>query len=60
MHITHTLKEWLPPWYAMPLHGHNFTLTIRRNPMEVSMQPKHSCGRLESRNKIFDCMAQEL
>ena len=32
MHITHTLKRWLPPLYAMPLHGHNFTLKIRRNP----------------------------
>ena len=31
MHITPTLKKWLPPWYAMPLHGHNFTLKIRRN-----------------------------
>ena len=24
------------------------------------MQPQHSCGTLESRNKIFDCTVQEL
>ena len=24
------------------------------------MQPQHSCGTLESRNKMFGCMAQEL
>ena len=28
--------------------------------MEVAMQPQHSCGTLESRNKIFGCTVQEL
>ena len=28
--------------------------------MKVAMQPQHSCGTLESRNKIFDCTVQEL
>ena len=28
--------------------------------MKVSMQPRHSCGTLESRNKIFGCTVQEL
>ena len=60
LHITHTLKRSLPPWYAMPLHGHNFTLKIRRNPKEISMQHQHSCSTLKSRMKIFGCMVQEL
>ena len=60
MHITHTLKRWLPPWYAMPLHGHNYTLKIRRNPKKVSMQHQHSRGILESRIKIFGCTVHEL
>ena len=60
MHITHILKTWLPPWYVMPLHGHNFTLKIRKNPRKISMQPQHSCGTLESRIKIFGCTVQEL
>ena len=38
MHITHTLKKWLPPWYAMPLHGHNFTLK------NVGTQGKFLCN----------------
>ena len=53
-------QKWLPPWYAMPLHGHNVTLKIRRNPKKISMQHQHSCGTLESRIKIFACMVQEL
>ena len=28
--------------------------------MKVAMQPQHSCGTLESRNKIFGCTVQEL
>ena len=27
--------------------------------MKVALQPQHSCGTLESRNKIFDCTVQE-
>ena len=60
MHITHTLKKCLPPWYAMPLHGHNYTLEIRSNPMKVSMQHQHSCDTLQSRIEIFGCKVQEL
>ena len=60
MHITHTLKKWLPPWYVMPLGGHNFTLKIRGNPWKVSMQHQHSCSTLESRIEIFGCTVQEL
>ena len=45
---------------AMPLHGHNFTFKIRRNPKKVSMQHQHSCSTLESRIKIFGRTVQEL
>ena len=28
--------------------------------MKVAMQPQHSCGTLESRNKMFGCTVQAL
>ena len=35
-------------------------LKMRRNPIKVAMQPQHSCGALESRNKMFGCTVKEL
>ena len=54
------LKRLALAWYAMPLHGHNFTLKIRRSPKKGSMHHQHACGTLETHIKIFGIMVQEL